>query len=180
MGSGVCRLGRGKMMTPDELWQRVKSCFEDDDGSLPAIAIEALSGNEVGSLYEWIRANSRLYNNGFMFWDNGLDRERQLDEVPNAAILVAQYLADPFHFSVEGLTIDGVPLPCLGVFVFQDSIEFDYRMGADWGPPQVVAFFRLLKRLLSATKHGIVAPAECEGPPYPQDFTDAFNAFVNS
>jgi hypothetical protein len=45
---------------------------------------------------------------------------------------------------LAGIERGSVTLPDIGVFVFPDQIALDYRMGDEWGPAQLRAFFRLL------------------------------------
>ena len=68
-------------------------------------------------------------------------------------------------------------LPVLGVFVWQDVVELDYRMGPDWGPAQVVGFFELLRDCCALDPAAVVLPAEVEGPPYPDRFLQAWSSY---
>jgi hypothetical protein len=69
--------------------------------------------------------------------------------VPNAAALVMSREAEPFHVVFGGIATDGCEIPDLGVFVFHESLALDYRMGPEWGPPQLYSFFQLLMELTS-------------------------------
>ena len=40
--------------------------------------------------------------------------------------------------------MDGIRIPPLGAFFFDDELALDYRMGADWTPVVLAAFARLL------------------------------------
>lgn len=167
-------------MTPSELWERVGSCFSDDDGSLPGIEIGNLTPEEIAQIYAWIRSNSTVASDAPTFWDNQLQSNRPIDSVPSAAVMVATGQAAPFHFAVDGLSVEQVMIPCLGIFVFQDTIAVDYRMGSAWHPEQVFAFFSLLRHLVKFSAAGSVQPEAGEGPPYPEAFTVAWAYFVNS
>ncbi len=167
-------------MTPSELWDLVGCCFSEDDGSLPGIEIRNLAPDEVAHIYAWIRSNSVVASLAPAFWDNREEVDRPIDSVPNAALLVATGQAAPFLVAVNGLTVDRVTIPCLGIFVFQDTIALDYRMGSAWQPEQVFAFFSLLRHLVLFSAAGTIHPASNEGPPYPEAFAVSWACFLNS
>ena len=158
------------------LWQRVSQNFISDDGSLPTVELQHLMPQEVGGLYELIRAGARVVSEDATFWDLSSERDRALDDVVNAGALVPAGQAAPFHFAVEGVREAGVSVPCLGVHVFQDSIAIDYRMGVDWRREQVWAFFLWLRRLLSGTQAGVLKLGE-EAPPEGESFMAAWKWF---
>ena len=164
-------------MSEDLLWNRVRQCFETNDGSLPTVELQNLTGDEVAELYAFIRGKGHIASQDATFWDLPAATDRVLDDVPNAARLVSTGQASPFHFSVEGTTACGVTLPCLGVHVFQETVALDYRMGAEWGAREVFAFFSLLEGLLSKTHAGVLAPSTSEGPPDPESFMMAWQLF---
>lgn len=170
-------MNRKVLMTPEYLWGKVKVCFEIDDGSLPTIEIRDLGSSDVARIYSLIRDESRLVSKHSYFWDTNLKLERHLDDVKNAAELVTENGAEPFHFNVENLTSNGVTLPCLGVHVFQDSIAIDYRMGKSWNLQKVYAFFSWLKEIVELAGGASVVPASSEGPPCPDVFIKAWMEF---
>ncbi|WP_437742171.1 hypothetical protein WMF39_42400 [Sorangium sp. So ce1504] len=164
-------------MSPEMLWNRVRQCFETNDGSLPTVELQNLTNGEVADLYSSIRRGSHVVSRDATFWDTQATIDRGLDEVPNAALLVSTGQASPFHFAIEGASACEVTIPCLGVHVFQDTIAFDYRMGAEWGGQQVFALFSWLEHLLSRTRAGVLAPSANEGPPDPEAFMLAWKLF---
>jgi hypothetical protein len=159
------------------LWSNIRHCFETDDGSLPSIEVQNLTSHEVADLYSLIRSGSHVVSQDSSFWDEREARDRPLDDVPNAALLVSTGQASPFHFAIEGARGCGIAIPVLGVHVFQEAIAFDYRMGADWGEQQVFALFSWLDDLLARTRAGILAPSSNEGPPDPEAFMAAWKLF---
>ncbi len=167
-------------MTPSEHWNLAGCCFCEDDGSLPGVEIQNLSTNEVAQIYSWIRSNSTVESLDPVFWDNRNDRNRPIDSVPNAAALVAAGDAAPFHVAVSNLIVDRVAIPTLGVFVFQDMISLDYRMGSEWQAEQVFAFFTLIRKLVRFSQAGSVHPETNEGPPHPDAFAISWAYFSNS
>lgn len=166
------------MDLPTSLWKQVGDCFNVDDGSLPSIEIAQLSPDGVQAIYAMLRSRSRLYGDATReLWSRTLEASIPIDSVPNAAVLVTEGHADAFHFGLTSITAFGTELPELGVFVFPDCIELDYRMGPEWGPAQVAGFFELLHDCASLDPAAIVLPAETEGPPYPERFARAWATY---
>ena len=157
----------------DELWNAIRGCFETDDGSLPSIEINGLSASDVALVYKNLRERSRLWDKDAVFWDVERECQAPVDSVENAAVLVAQGRAESFHICLADLMVNSVALPDIGVFVFSDGIELDYRMGPDWTRARVLAFFELLCQLVNLAPSAVVEPARQEGPPNP----DAFRRF---
>lgn len=163
-------------MNAETLWHLVRTCFEPDDGSLPAVELHALSTDEVRRIYASIRANPGALVGCPSFWDYESGSERRLDDVPSAALLVAEGKAAAFHFAIDGLVASDVRLPTLGFQVFSDLIAVDYRMGSGWGPVQVFAFFAWLRGRLAGSRCGRLELA-ADGPPNPSAFRDAWEKF---
>jgi hypothetical protein len=82
--------------------------------------------------------------NSAVFWSLEDQQEQPINSVPNAADLVVQARAEPFHFVCQRLTYEGVVLPDIGVFVFADQIALDYRMGKEWDAVKLNALFGIL------------------------------------
>jgi hypothetical protein len=159
------------------LWAQFGECFDTDDGSLPGIELTGLSREGVAAIYAMLRGRSRLEGDPPEFWSRTEEAARPVDSVANAAELVATGRADPFHHCIAGLVAAGVELPVIGVFVFSDMIELDYRMGPAWGPLQVAGFFELLRDCSALDPKAVVAPATSEGPPYPERFIRAWDLY---
>jgi hypothetical protein len=154
----------------DSLWAKVGGCFDTDDGSLPGIEVSNLSPAGVSAVYAMLRQRSRLVGNPPEFWSRTQEASVLVDSVPNAAALVAAGEAEAFHHCIAGVVAGGVELPVLGVFVWPNVIELDYRMGREWGPAQVAGFFELLRDCCTLDLAASVVPADREGPPHPQGF----------
>lgn len=166
-------------MTATCLWGKVRRCFESDDGSLPAIQIERLSAAEVAELYLELRRRGSLADPASGFWDKSLASLRPLDDVPNAAELVARYEAEPFHCALV-VRWDGTQMPPLGVHVFQETIAIDHRMGVGWSADAVLAYFGLLADLVSRTMNGVIVPATVGPLPEPESFMEAWHEYVKA
>lgn len=165
------------MLDKDELWSLTRGCFEADDGSLPDIEIAPLSSEGVTGIYAMLRRRSTIVSDSAEFWSRQEETSVNVDAVPNAAELVASGTAEAFHHCVGGLVSEGVELPTLGVFVFPDSISFDYRMGPEWGPAEVAGFFALLKECVQLAPGAEMRPGDVEGPPEPEQFVEAWKRF---
>jgi len=161
----------------DELWDAAGVCFDTDDGSLPGIKIATLSPAGVSAVYAMLRRRSRLSGNPPEFWSRIRDKTVSADSVPDPAGLVAAGGAEAFHHCIEGVVAGGVELPVLGVFVWPDCVELDYRMGREWGPAQVAGFFELLQDCCALDPSAVVVPAEFEGPPCPDRFLRAWSSY---
>jgi hypothetical protein len=151
-------------MTPKLLWSIVRHCFELDDGSLPTLELKGLSPDDLGALYLTIRRQSRVVSEEASFWDLQAHVDRGLDDVPNAALLVATGQAAPFHFVVEGMAAEDRQVPCLGIHIFKETIAIDYRMGSEWGPEQVFTLFQILEALKRSTVNGVLVQSGVEFP----------------
>ena len=81
------------------------------------------------------------------FWLKAEEEARPVSSVPNAAALVVSGEAEAFHVVLEDIRCGDVTLPDLGVFVFQDQLCIDFRMGEHWGPAELAGFFGLLADL---------------------------------
>ena len=160
-----------------DLWNKLRVCFEADDGSLPGIEIANLTGPQVGNIYRMLRQRSVMVTPNAEFWSETKQTSEPVDSVANPALLVAQGGAAPFHHCVGGIQVGDVVLPDLGLFVFKDMIELDYRMGADWGQEQVSALFQLLFEICEMAPQAVVPPAESEGPPFPDRFSTAWGEY---
>lgn len=161
----------------ESFWDEASVCFDTDDGSLPGIEVDSLSPAGVSAVYAMLRRRSRLHGGPPEFWSRNRDESVPVDSVPDAAGLVAAGEAEAFHHCVEGVVAGGVELPVLGVYVWPECVELDYRMGRDWGPTQVVGFFELLRDCCALDPSAVVVPAEFEGPPYPDRFMRAWLSY---
>jgi len=161
----------------DNVWDEAGKCFDTDDGSLPGIEIANISPAGVSAVYAMLRRRSRLNGNPPEFWSRICNETVSADFVPDPAGLVAAGEADAFHHCIEGVVAGGVDLPVLGIFVWPDCVELDYRMGRDWGPAQVAGFFKLLQDCCDLDPSAVVLPAESEGPPYPDRFLRAWSSY---
>jgi hypothetical protein len=161
----------------DRIWSAVWACFDTDDGSLPGIEITKLSPAGVSAIYAMLRRRSRLCGDPPSFWSRTKNAPVLVDSVLDAAAFVAAGEADAFQHCIEGVAAGGVELPVLGVFVWQDIVKLDYRMGREWGPAQVFGFFELLRDCCTLDAGAVIMPADFEGPPYPDRFILGWSSY---
>ncbi len=163
-------------MTPEELWHEIRACFEQDDGSLPSIELNNVSPDGVASIYRMVLERSFVQGSPRTFWNRAAGREDELDSVDNPASLVATGVADTFHLVLAYQPSNGVTMPELGFTVWPDGVEFDYRMGFDWGPEQVSAFFDLLYQCIKQDAAAVLS-LELDGPAQPQHFMSVWERY---
>lgn len=166
-----------EMCMPTSLLEQIAECFCHDDGSLPSIEINQLSSRGVSAIYRMLRKRSQFTGNGpFVFWSRTQEACVPIDSVSDAAGLVATGHAEAFHFCASGIKAAGVELPVLGIFVWPDGIELDYRMGSDWGSAQISGFFELLKNCCALDPAAVVMPGR-DGPSCPERFERAWASY---
>jgi hypothetical protein len=134
-------------MEAQHLWKELHNLFDTDDGSLPEIWLSELSPNGVVAIFSYLQNAGDCISNDSSFWSIEEQRDKAINSVPNAAALVVEGLAEPFHCLCQGLTFEGIQIPDLGVFIFDDHITLDYRMGEEWNAKKLKALFGILKEL---------------------------------
>jgi hypothetical protein len=133
-----------------DAWDRLRWLFDTDDGALYDIRLTSLDESGVAAAFEFVRSRSAVTPDA-LFWHTGLERDQRVADYPDAARLVVRGVADPFHVLAPGLEFAGTVIPDLGVFVWPDEVTLDYRMGPEWGRPQLLALFELLRQLAAMT-----------------------------
>ena len=130
----------------DGLWERLHDLFEENDGSLPEISVAFEQRSPVPQAYALIADRGTLYNAATRtFWSETSSSEVLVASVPNPAQLVITGEAQPFHVVFQGIRSSaGALVPDLGLYVFQQDLAFDYRMGPEWGPASLLGLFELL------------------------------------
>jgi hypothetical protein len=128
------------------LWATLHDLFDTDDGSLPDIFIENLTGDQVSEIYRWVRSKCGVYSDEWnpTFWDRVDEQDVPVTSVDDPASLVVNGRAESFRHGLSEVSSGGVVVPSLTIVVWPNSIEFDYRMGPEWGPTQLDALFDFL------------------------------------
>ncbi len=162
------------------LWHEFHSIFDTDDGSLPDIDIDNVSPAGLADIWMYLRKAATGYAGDAWFWHKDTERETPLDSVLNAAQLVVTGEAEIFHTVLQGIAYFGVAIPDLGVFVFQDAISLDYRMGADWNAAKLTALFELLRQLQRIDPKAHISLSKTFfSPEWRARFSAAFAAYVH-
>jgi len=86
------------------LWNDLHDLFDADDGSLPEIWITNLSADGISTIYTLIWTVATTLPGEPAFWDKRREQASLLGSVPNAARLVAENVAEPFHFIAHGIS----------------------------------------------------------------------------
>jgi hypothetical protein len=158
------------------VWKRLHFLFDTDDGALYDVRLTELQAEDVAIAFDFLRSRAQMDLHA-TFWHRGLDREERLDAYSNPARLVADGVAEPFHVLAQGLSLRGVTLPDLGVFVWPDEITLDYFKGPAWGEPQVLALFELLRQLVALAPGSRVHLCEHTLPKVDRLFVEAWSAY---
>jgi hypothetical protein len=159
-----------------KVWKRLHSLFDTDDGALYDIRLTGLDASGVAAVFNFLRSRARMSPDA-IFWSRGLERDEQVGAYPNPAQLVAGEQADEFHVVAKGLSFGGVTVPDLGVFVRPRQVTLDYRCGAEWGEPQVLALLELLRQLAALCCGTQVRLGEFTRPAVEQLFVQTWSEY---
>lgn len=131
----------------EELWRELAYLFEEDDGSLPEVRLIDIPSGGAARIFQELRNRAEPLEPTQTIWDEELGRDVPLEDVPDAATLVAEERIQGFHVVLRGISSHSIRLPELGVFVCQNNVELDYRMGSEWNAEVLAAFVELLADL---------------------------------
>ena len=162
------------------LWAELHYLFDTDDGSLPRVNLNYRDPLAVVNGFAYLRRlGTDVTYRGASYWSVTQSQERPLDSVPNAAELVLSGQAEPFHFVLRGIAVDGAVLPDLGIFVYDRGIDFDYRMGIEWRAHELEAFFGLLLKLTRLDSNSSVALEDHVLPEVAAQFQRCWKRFID-
>ena len=130
-----------------EYWPDLKHLFDTDDGSLPDVFVTEISGAEVCAIYNWVMSLCEIYGEPTL-WFDAQGKDVPIRDVPDPAGSVVAGDVIQFRHGLSGLCFGGVELPTLTIAVCPEDIEFDYRMGSEWGAQQLGAFLGFLAGVL--------------------------------
>ncbi len=161
-------------------WSDVKHLFVNDDGSLPDIFIQNLSRQEMIKVYAWVRTLAEVYNDPYV-WSVAESKELKVHELSrNPVELFLEGSIEGFRHGLVEFEYAGTTVPQLSIAVFEESaLEFDYRMGKNWGPEQAVALFRFLARIQLMAPNCRITRAD-EGEPNTRcpEFEEELSSYV--
>jgi len=102
----------------------------------------------VSEAFEYLRTISEPISSKFELWLERLEKGIVLDDVENPALLVSNGEASPFCWMFEGALSDKKErFPALGVFVYQDCLQFYYSPGPDWSAESLQKLFEVISVL---------------------------------
>jgi hypothetical protein len=159
-------------------WQISKSNFTEDDGSLPSVDFSDLTADELRSIVNYFFSSGVIETPNATIYDNVSERDLSLTEVADPVGLVFSGRVSTFHCCFAGLRWNNIELPTLGLFVFPDGVDIDYRMGSEWSPDCVDAFFRLISHFISLAPYAVVASGDIPPLPYPEHFEEALDLYA--
>ena len=159
-------------------WQISKANFTKDDGSLPGVEFRDLTSDSVRRIVSYFFTEGTIDSPETTVHDLIAGKDVLISAVSDPTGMVFSGAASHFHCCFSGLSWNKLSLPVLGLFVFSDSLEIDYRMGGDWIPEKVDAFFGLLSHLISLAPEAIVDSAYPEGLPFPGEFGIALDHYA--
>jgi hypothetical protein len=122
--------------------------FGTNDGSLPEVDVAFSDPALVPIAFEHLfdRGARDASAHGGSLWIRASKAEKRFSG-PEDALLVISGTAESFHVVLSGITGSDCPIPDVGVCVFDEGLKFDYRMGSEWGQPQIQSFLTLLHQL---------------------------------
>lgn len=125
-------------------WLLVRHLFEVDDGSLPDVYVEGLSGDEVVSIYNWVVSMSGDPGDKTAWYiSSSTDVLIRIIASPAQAFIDGKI--ETFRHPLNGLCVNGILLPLLTMSIDSgSSISFDYRKGSEWKQSCINAFFEIL------------------------------------
>ncbi|MBV1919915.1 MAG: hypothetical protein KUG73_04480 [Pseudomonadales bacterium] len=130
-------------------WSKLEPLFQTLDGALPDIELNQLLPRSVVLGYEYIRDNS-VWPTGYCpsYWSRVKGADVEFTQFDNPAKYVVEESADSFHLCFDSITSpSGYKVPNLGVFIFLDSISFDYRAGPDWNVEAIRGLFEVIAHI---------------------------------
>lgn len=128
------------------IFDLLRPYFTTDDGSLPDITVSYADSAGVPSAFAHLFTCGGRIVNARTVWMRDSESEKLVAGPADAESVIAG-TADSFHVLLTGVVCAGVELPDLGVFVFPNSLDIDYRMGPQWGDEQVHGLIELLRQL---------------------------------
>lgn len=162
-----------------DAWQIALLNFREDDGSLPTVEFDELAPESVGKLYRFVSENGHCVSESPTVWDNEEQVDVPLMSLSDPCGWLQDGRVDSFHCCFGGILIGGTVIPDLGIFVFKDAVQIDFRMGNDWNPANVGAFFKLLACLKSLAPESKIKSAATEGLMDEASFMTALRPYLD-
>lgn len=160
------------------LWEELHHLFEIDDGSLPDIFVENISPNESVEIYSWVLSLTKPYGQPTL-WSLEEERDIKITELSNPALYYMQGKSESFRHGLVEFEICGTKIPQLSIAVNESGVEFDYRMGAEWGGKELDALFHFLYQIKRLAPTANIFQAYEGGYHKPnKEFSESFDDYV--
>ncbi len=137
-----------------DVWARLRHLFNGDDGSLPDIFVEGVSPEESVKIYSWVVSLAKPYGEPYL-WSLAEEKEIRISEIPNPALYYIQGKSESFRHGLEVFSFSGCRIPQLSIGINESGLEFDYRMGREWGKNELEAlldFLCCIKKMAPSAK----------------------------
>ena len=118
-----------------------------DEGDAPELHVVGLRDGDLVRCFDVLQQHAPCWSDRRFH----LDDERvdvTVDERPDVAELVASGRVTYACIGAEAISIDGVVLPLLEMFLYADEMQFFWWPGDAWTRERVAAFFMLLLELI--------------------------------
>ena len=162
------------------LWEEIRHLFQDkhDDGTLPDIFVENISPEDSVEIYTWVLSLTSLYSNPTL-WSLEEGRDIEIADIPNPAVYFIQGKSEGFRHGLQEFEFNGVKIPQLTIALYGNGIEFDHRMGNDWGENEINALFEFLYKIKCLAPSAIITQAhEGRYDKRNEEFTIAFEKYL--
>lgn len=161
------------------IWDKLHHLFDEDNGSLPDIFVEGVSPEELVEIYSWVLLLTKPYGDPCL-WSLEEERDIRIADIPNPALYYIKGKADSFRHGLEEFSFNGVNIPQLTICVGDSCVEFDYRMGEEWGAKELMALFEFLYRIKCIAPDAKITQAD-EGDYHNpnKEFSNVFEAYSN-
>ena len=147
---------------------------EVDQGDAPELHLVGLQDGDLTRCFDVIQSHRPHWSDRLFY----IDSERvdvTVAQRPDVAELVAAGHASHACIGADGLTVEGVVLPLVEMFLFRDSVQFFWWPGDDWTAEGVAAFFALLAELLSTAPGSALRP----DPRYPMSARESLGKYIS-
>lgn len=165
-----------------EFWSNLRRILREKDGALPDIELNGLSRDEVVLGYDLIRnASNRISSKDPSYWSIPNNKDISIKFEDNPAKDVVQGKAEGFHLCFDGVqSPSGKIMPELGVFVFNDSLNIDYRMGEGWTDEAIEGLLDILYALFQNCKNMKLSHKGNMFDPDGSIFEESWIAYISS
>ncbi len=150
-------------MDKQKIWQQVKFYFDSNDGSLPEFRISNLKKNEIREIFKYLlELGDNVGDEQCVWFDQKYVKCNSFessDKLFDALLAVSQ------HVLIKNITLENTELPPVGVFILENEMELDYRMGEGWDLNSFFTLIELFKKIKSlAPSCSVSMPFDGEAP----------------